>query len=209
MDMEVPGEESERQAKRQRRLEAVPEDEELPFLEDEVGQVHPEETQVEVSQEDFLEGQWRDWVRRTMTTSDFDWPDEIEGMPEKIRNIMKSIPADVKAECKLVHHQLGHPGRATMLRMAKLAHKGPLHIKFLRHWQCPVCLQRRPPQKLGVASGSERAREFNVELNVDLKFARDVMNRTHVLLNMLAPRQGTVSLLGSRTRAQPQWPGRS
>eukprot|EP00971_Amphidinium_carterae_P343830 6483845-Amphidinium_carterae.1 len=120
-----------------------------------------------------------------MTTSDFECQDEIEGMPEKVRNVMKSIPADIKAECKLVHHQLGHPGRATMLRMAKLAHKGPLHIKFLRHWQCPVCLQRKPPQKLGVASGSERAREFNVELNVDLKFARDVMNRTHVLLNML------------------------
>eukprot|EP00971_Amphidinium_carterae_P262158 5200076-Amphidinium_carterae.1 len=70
-----------------------------------------------------------------MTTAEVNWPDEVAGMPQKIRDVMKSIPPEVKSECKLVHHQLGHPGRATMLRMAKLANKGPMHLRFIRHWQ--------------------------------------------------------------------------
>eukprot|EP00971_Amphidinium_carterae_P133818 2650902-Amphidinium_carterae.1 len=189
MEFDMGKEESERQVKRARvseRLEPLEPiaEEDPPYVEDETGQVEPSLVD-DRTNEELMEGQWRDWIRRSMTTAEVDLPDEIDGMPSRVREVLKSIPQNIKSECKLVHHQLGHPGRATMIRMAKLAQKGPLYIRFLKHWQCPLCLRRAPPQKLGSVSGTAKATEFNVELCVDLKYVRDVVGRTHTLLNMI------------------------
>eukprot|EP00971_Amphidinium_carterae_P324871 6454858-Amphidinium_carterae.1 len=125
--MDEEPEESERLAKRQRRMEnlsTIPE-EELPPMTEGIEEI----PQTDVERENLMEGQWKDWIRRSMTTgTETQWPDEIAGMPARVRDVLKSVPDAVKAECKLVHHQLGHPSRATMLRMAKLANKGALHI---------------------------------------------------------------------------------
>eukprot|EP00971_Amphidinium_carterae_P329576 6462139-Amphidinium_carterae.1 len=60
------------------------------------------------------EQQWREWIRRSMTNGAADevLPDLAEGAPEVVKHMMKEIPEHVKKEVKLVHHQLGHPGRA-------------------------------------------------------------------------------------------------
>eukprot|EP00971_Amphidinium_carterae_P349931 6491302-Amphidinium_carterae.2 len=155
-------------------------------MEDAEGELAPDEVPAtERAEEELLEGQWRDWVRRSMTDTEIELPDEVGGMPARIREAIKSVPAAVKAECKRVHHQLGHPGRAVMIRMAKLAGKSHLHLRFLKHWQCPLCLQRAPPQKLASVSGTVKAQEFNVKVSVDLKFVHDVAGRVYTLLNLL------------------------
>eukprot|EP00971_Amphidinium_carterae_P284700 5652538-Amphidinium_carterae.1 len=63
-ELDLEEEESEREAKRQRRthpLEAIPEETPAPYMEDETGEIEagvPDER----ATEELLEGQWRDWI---------------------------------------------------------------------------------------------------------------------------------------------------
>eukprot|EP00971_Amphidinium_carterae_P151456 3002912-Amphidinium_carterae.1 len=105
--------------------------------------------------------------------------------PTAIQERMANVPDSVKAECRRAHHELGHPERRALLRLARLAGKSADHLFYLKHWCCPVCYQRQAPARLSKASATMRPEMFNIAVAVDLKFQRDIRGEQYFFLNVL------------------------
>ncbi len=131
------------------------------------------------------EESWRDTFDETMTTDPAVQIEEYDGLSQSIRDKIKLVPEEVKAEVRRAHHQLGHVGRDAMLRLAKAARKSPDHVFYIRHWRCPMCLRRTRPAAPPESSVRNRATEFGMLVGVDLKEVTDTDGTRHAFLNVL------------------------
>eukprot|EP00971_Amphidinium_carterae_P352846 6492750-Amphidinium_carterae.1 len=108
-----------------------------------------------------------------------------EQLPEHVRSELSGIPESVKTEVRRIHHDLGHPAKGVLLRMAKLAGKSEHHLKYIRYFVCPACTHRQPPGHPPKGSAKAKPSCFNQLVVLDLKFARDFNGDEHVFLNCL------------------------
>eukprot|EP00971_Amphidinium_carterae_P350878 6491786-Amphidinium_carterae.1 len=110
---------------------------------------------------------------------------QMESKPAAVQSVLRGIGEEVKREIRRVHHDLGHPHRTVMLRLAKLAKKPPEYLYYIKHWDCPLCLQRAAPQRPRKASGVLRPQEFGMLVAIDMKEIKDASAEKHFLLNVL------------------------
>eukprot|EP00971_Amphidinium_carterae_P178240 3535643-Amphidinium_carterae.1 len=108
-----------------------------------------------------------------------------ERLPEHIKAQLADIPESIRAETRRVHHDLGHPSRGVLLRMAKMAGKSEQHLRYIKHFVCPACTRRNPPGQPPKGSAKAKPTCFNQVVVLDLKFARDADSEEHVFLNCL------------------------
>ena len=67
--------------------------------------------------------------------------EDTNATSKAIKEKIALIPETVKAEVRRAHHALGHCGRATLLRLAKYSKKSEDHLFYIKHFQCPACMQ--------------------------------------------------------------------
>ena len=63
--------------------------------------------------------------------------EETQGLSADMRDRMALLPAKLKLEVRRAHHQLGHPSKAVLLRLARMAGKSEDHLWYIKNWQCP------------------------------------------------------------------------
>ena len=84
-----------------------------------------------------------------------------------------------------IYQRLGHPARATLLRMLKLAGAPKETIEEAKTFQCPVCQSKAPPDKPYLQNPRARPAGFNVEVHVDLKYGKNIKDETFVALSVV------------------------
>eukprot|EP00971_Amphidinium_carterae_P328400 6460261-Amphidinium_carterae.1 len=126
-----------------------------------------------------------------------------EVKPAAVQEILRGISSEVKQEVGRVHQVLGHPHRTVMLRLARLAKKPPEFFYYVKHWDCPLCLQRASPQRPRKAPGVLRSQKLGMLLAIDLKEIKDTRGEKHFMLNVLdvATRYSVLARLRDRSAA--------
>ena len=104
--------------------------------------------------------------------------EETDGLPQGVKD-------KLKREIRKAHHDPRHPSKTALMRLARLAKKGPDHLYYIKHWQCPVCLQRKAPPITQKTSAIPRPEQFDRLVGFDLKYKRDVNGQQLVLMNIL------------------------
>ena len=84
-----------------------------------------------------------------------------------------------------IHQRLGHPTRDALLRMLKLSGAPKETLDCAKQYRCPVCESKAPPDKPYLQKPRQRPAGFNVEVHVDLKYAKNVKEETFVALSMV------------------------
>ena len=107
------------------------------------------------------------------------------GMPVELRDRLALVSPEVRDEVRRAHHQLGHPGRDTMSRLARLSKKSDDHIFYIKHFKCPLCLRRQAPGQVRQGSRFVRPFQFNMVVGVDLKEGCDIVGERFLYLNIL------------------------
>ena len=89
------------------------------------------------------------------------------------------------------------------MRLARLAKKSPDHLYYIKHWQCPVYLQRQAPPITQRASATQRPEQNGRLVGLDLKFKRNVNGQQYALMNILdiATRYTAATVLKSKEPA--------
>jgi len=119
--------------------------------------------------DDHLEGNWSE-----------------QEIPETHReSILRKVPKETRREVRRTHNGLGHPSRATLLRMMKLGNATPAAIEYAKIWICPICAASARPHKPLEASTRLRPFGFNVSVGCDLKYLSDAEQKNHVILSMV------------------------
>lgn len=103
--------------------------------------------------------------------------DEVWGPEEKNGAVRETVAK--------IHQRLGHPSRATLLRMLKLAGAPKETIEEAKTFQCPVCQSKAPPEKPYLQNPRVRPAGFNVEVHVDLKYGKNIQDETFVALSVV------------------------
>ena len=146
------------------------------------------ETQVREEQVEGWPGpedNWRESFDETWTLDPSLQPAGEENLTTQQREKLLTIPEEVKLEVRKAHHQLGHPSRSSLLRMARAAGKSEPYLEYIRLWDCPACLRRQRPAAIPRASGREKPSEFGALVGVDLKEVLDCTGERHTFLNVL------------------------
>ncbi len=84
-----------------------------------------------------------------------------------------------------VHQRLGHPARDALVRTLKIAGAPKETLDCAKQFSCPVCESKAPPDKPYLQRPRERPAGFNIEVHVDLKYAKNIKEETFVALSMV------------------------
>ena len=112
------------------------------------------------------------------------WSDNEIPESERAR-ILESIPIDIRKEVRRTHSGLGHPEKTVFLRMLRLGGAAPEALEYAKVWQCPVCQAKKRPPKPQVAGGASRPFGFNEVVSTDLKYLKDSLGETFVILHVV------------------------
>ncbi len=82
------------------------------------------------------------------------------------------------SEVQKAHNGLGHPSKATFLRMMNLANATEAAKRYAKAWECPICARRAAPRKPQVATGELRPNGVNQTMCVDLKYLKKYDEKT-------------------------------
>ena len=76
--------------------------------------------------------------------------EETDGLPQEAKDKLSTIPEQVRREVRKAHHDLGHPSKTALMRLARLAKKSPDHLYYIKQWQCrnALCAFRGKPHRL-------------------------------------------------------------
>ena len=122
--------------------------------------------------------------------------------PADLREI-QSIPDEIRRQVRRAHNNLGHPSRATLLRLLRLAKATQQHVRYAQLWKCEICLRRLPPAAFRPSSAFSKPTRFNEAIAIDLKFLDDANQVTYVFMNILdiATRFSLMVLLDNKAAA--------
>ena len=84
-----------------------------------------------------------------------------------------------------MHRRLGHPSNEALVRMLKLSGAPKETLECAGKYQCPVCESMSMPEKPYLQNVTPRPAGFNVEVHLDLKYAKNIKNETFVALSMI------------------------
>ena len=84
-----------------------------------------------------------------------------------------------------VHQRLGHPSKDALLRMLKLSGAPKETLDCARRFKCSVCESKAPPDKPFLQRPRQRPAGFNIEVHVDLKYAKNIKEETFVALSVV------------------------
>ena len=113
-----------------------------------------------------------------------DYVSEDEAKPNAEEKL-ESIPQHVREAVKRAHRRLGHPSRATFLRMLKVSNATKAAMTFARIWKCPVCASKQAPSRVSPHAASTRPVGFNISVHLDLKFHKDINNKKFVSMSIV------------------------
>ena len=95
------------------------------------------------------------------------------------------VAPEIRAAVEHAHRSLGHPSRATLVRMLRLAGALPGAIQHAQQWTCDVCQARAKPKQPTAAAPGSRPFGFNRLHQVDLKYCHDVRKKKYVYMSMI------------------------
>ena len=95
------------------------------------------------------------------------------------------IAPDTRKAVEQAHRQLGHPSRATLVRMLRLSGASEGAIENAKTWRCDTCATRAPPRHPTASAPGLRPYGFNKEHQVDLKYVKDCRGKKYVFLSMI------------------------
>ena len=95
------------------------------------------------------------------------------------------VAPEIRAAVEHAHRSLGHPSRATLVRMLRLAGALPGAIQHAQQWTCDVCQARAKPKQPTAAAPGSRPYGFNRLHQVDLKYCRDARKKKYVYMSMI------------------------
>ena len=84
-----------------------------------------------------------------------------------------------------MHQRLGHPSKDSLVRMLKLGGAPKEVLDYAKEYECPVCQAMAPPDRPFQQKARPRPAGFNVEVHVDLKYAKNIKDQSFVALSML------------------------
>ena len=107
-------------------------------------------------------------------------------IPEEVREkILIKVPPAIRREVRKSHFGLGHPNRATFVRMMRLGDGIQAAIEYAKVWKCPICSASAAPSKPLEASTRPRPFGFNKVVCLDLKYLKDHKQNHFVALSMV------------------------
>ena len=84
-----------------------------------------------------------------------------------------------------IHQRLGHPSKATLVRMLTLAGAPKEMIELAGRYDCPICAQASAPLRYPKINPVTRTSVFAKEVHLDLKYMHDAANKLHVALSLV------------------------
>ena len=84
-----------------------------------------------------------------------------------------------------LHQRLGHPSSTALMRMLRLSGAPKHMVDAAKDYRCPVCESAAPPSRPVQQKATPRPAGFNVEVHVDLKYAKNIKDETFVALSMV------------------------
>ena len=84
-----------------------------------------------------------------------------------------------------LHQRLGHPSSTALMRMLRLSGAPKHMVDAAKDYRCPVCESAAPPSRPVRQKATPRPAGFNVEVHVDLKYAKNIKDETFVALSMV------------------------
>ena len=118
-----------------------------------------------------------------------DYQDEVPMMhtDEKVQEgeTEEDVDKAVYETVARVHQRLGHPTREALVRMLKLAGAPTETLECAKRFRCPVCESKAPPDKPFLQRPRQRPAGFNIEVHVDLKYAKNIKEETFVALSVV------------------------
>ena len=112
---------------------------------------------------------------------DEDLPLGDDDLPPSARKCSRKLRRVVQR----AHKNLGHPSSEALVRVMQTAKCVPEMIEYAKHWKCPSCHRRRPPERMPRVSMPYRADRFGQVIGLDLKFPKDADGKQYVVLNVL------------------------
>ena len=84
-----------------------------------------------------------------------------------------------------MHRRLGHPSSESLVRMLKVGGAPKEVLDYAKEFRCPTCQSCAPPDRPFQQAPRVRPAGFNVEVHVDLKYAKNIKDETFVALSMI------------------------
>lgn len=107
-------------------------------------------------------------------------------VPESWRRWGKlNTTAAIRRTVRIIHNNLGHPSRTSLLRTLRLADAPEIMTKYAEAWRCPICAANEIPNTPQTVSSRVRPSRFNDTGHADLKWLNDCVGDLYVLLNMI------------------------
>lgn len=107
---------------------------------------------------------------------------------EEDYDVLKELSAEkmsIHEAVEKIHRRLGHPSREALVRMLKIGGAPKETLDYAQKFQCPTCQSMAPPDRPFQQSTRTRPAGFNVEVHVDLKYAKNVKGENFVALSMV------------------------
>ncbi len=98
------------------------------------------------------------------------------------QKVLGKTTREIQRRVRRTHRGLGHPSRATMLKMMRLGGASPAAITYAKYWNCPICKAASQPSAPLNASTRIRPYKFIHTVAVDLKYLKDSGGNNHVAL---------------------------
>ena len=171
-------------------------DEEVPVIEDD-DDVIPEITQGEL--EDGLEAEYEKEAQINAPDRTEDHPEGMklpQASPElespqltredaEILKQMSDEKVTIHQTVEKMHRRLGHPSSEALVRMLKVGGAPKDVLDYAKEFRCPTCQSVAPPDRPFQQAPRVRPAGFNVEVHVDLKYAKNIKEVTFVALSMI------------------------
>ena len=77
-----------------------------------------------------------------------------------------------------MHRRLGHPSSESLVRMLKVGGAPKEVLDYAKEFRCPTCQSCAPPDRPFQQAPRVRPAGFNVEVHVDLKYAKNIKDET-------------------------------
>ena len=84
-----------------------------------------------------------------------------------------------------IHQRLGHPSKATLVKMLTLAGAPKEMVELAGRYDCPTCAQVSAPSRYPKINPVTRTSVFAKEVHLDLKYMHDAANKLHVALSLV------------------------
>ena len=113
---------------------------------------------------------------------------EPRQLQEEDYETLKQLSAEkvsIHEAVEKIHRRLGHPSTEALVRTLKIGGAPKETLDYAKKFRCSTCQSMAPPERPFQQAARARPAGFNVEVHVDLKYAKNVKGENFVALSMV------------------------